>query len=375
MKIKAYLSKSEDNCITLVINGCKIEDIDIEDAVFEYRRYNNVIDEIRKCCIRGNKEIRDIWGRMETFLQKIKEMDEDDDIEQEDEKPNSDEGEKISIQEFLNKIKDPMQRQQIEQILQKYNDTYGHDIEFLGKGGSATVFSIGDKVIKFGSPPRINDVPMTLESEENIEYDDRYVMRIFQKLEIGDITRSDLQLMYNQLRKLGYVWNDIKDDNVGWLKKGNKREKRIIDDVDIWTEEEILSDKYRSVLEYVRSDVALFEIEYQMTHNPKFDYKHLGKYFRNYDYKKSTRIYVSELYLAYEEMKAREVQTQSTLPAQRSTNDMLTEEGVVSLTGLGEKSYKHFGSRIAERLKETINALRSRFFSKDKGKEDITNGR
>lgn len=56
--------------------------------------------------------------------------------------------------------------------------------------------------------------------------------------------------------------------------------------------------------------------------------------------------------------------------------DMLTEEEIVSLTELGEKSYKHFGSRIAEKLKEAVNALKSRFFSKDKDKtDDLTNGR
>lgn len=54
---------------------------------------------------------------------------------------------------------------------------------------------------------------------------------------------------------------------------------------------------------------------------------------------------------------------------------MTTEEEIVSLTELGKKSYKHFGCRIAEKLKETVNALKSRFFSKDKGKEDMTNGR
>lgn len=55
---------------------------------------------------------------------------------------------------------------------------------------------------------------------------------------------------------------------------------------------------------------------------------------------------------------------------------MEKEEESISLTKLGEKSYKHFGSRIAEKLKVTVNALKSRFFSKDKGKtEDLTNGR
>lgn len=55
---------------------------------------------------------------------------------------------------------------------------------------------------------------------------------------------------------------------------------------------------------------------------------------------------------------------------------MAIEEMSVSLMELGEKSYKHFGSRIAEKLKEAVNVLKSRFFWNDKGKtEDLTNGR
>lgn len=37
----------------------------------------------------------------------------------------------------------------------------------------------------------------------------------------------------------------------------------------------------------------------------------------------------------------------------------------VSLIELGKKSYQHFGSKIAEKLKETVNALKSKLFSKD----------
>ena len=53
-----------------------------------------------------------------------------------------------------------------------------------------------------------------------------------------------------------------------------------------------------------------------------------------------------------------------------------TKEEVTSLTELGKKSYKHFGSRIAEKLKEAVKALKSRFFSKDNVKKDyLTTGR
>ena len=49
---------------------------------------------------------------------------------------------------------------------------------------------------------------------------------------------------------------------------------------------------------------------------------------------------------------------------------------VTSLRELGKKSYKHFGSRIAEKLKEAVKALKSRFFLKDNVKKDnLTTGR
>ncbi len=62
--------------------------------------------------------------------------------------------------------------------------------------------------------------------------------------------------------------------------------------------------------------------------------------------------------------------------AQLDDTPQMQQEKVVSLTELGEKSYQHFGRRIAEKLRQTVNALKSRFFSKDKDKiDDLTNER
>ena len=58
------------------------------------------------------------------------------------------------------------------------------------------------------------------------------------------------------------------------------------------------------------------------------------------------------------------------------THESIRVERAVSLTELGKKSYQHFGRRIVDKLKQTINALKSKFLSKDKNKtEDLTNGR
>lgn len=51
-----------------------------------------------------------------------------------------------------------------------------------------------------------------------------------------------------------------------------------------------------------------------------------------------------------------------------------TESKDIELVEYGKKSYQHFGNRIAKRIRETVRALKSRFFSKDKT-EDLTNGR
>lgn len=42
----------------------------------------------------------------------------------------------------------------------------------------------------------------------------------------------------------------------------------------------------------------------------------------------------------------------------------------ISLTNLGKKSYQHFGSKVAQRLKEIVNSLKNRFLSKDTKTEE-----
>lgn len=49
---------------------------------------------------------------------------------------------------------------------------------------------------------------------------------------------------------------------------------------------------------------------------------------------------------------------------------------MISLMALGQKSYQHFGNRIAEKLKETVGILKTKFLEKNNDRtEDLTNGR
>lgn len=353
MKIKAYFKGQNTERITLVINGQKIEDIDLDYAIKQYYygsvNYDCVLEKIEECCLRAGEDGIFAWRKAggdfyrERNQERTSAMKTNDDNMPEERV----EQQTTTLQDVLNKINDIDERKQIEQIIQQYQNTYQQEIQFLGEGGDATVFSIGDKVIKFGSNPRHLNVPKTLEAFDTIQYNGNKIMRIMPKLETGNVSREQLQTFYNELRATGYVWNDIKDDNVGWIECNGKKELRIIDDVDIWTEEELSSDKYRSVLDYVRGDVALFEIEYLRMHDPKFNINKLGQYFRDY-HLQSRKIYASKLAIDAENIEK-----------ERESNKN------ISLTELGEKSYKHFGSRIAEKLKGTVEALKSRIFSKD----------
>lgn len=356
MKIKAYFKDKNTDYITLVINGHKIEDIDLERAIYMYSsvNYDCVLKKIEECCRQAGEDKMYIWNKIGEFYKNknAKYMS----AKQEKSDSSADKVEKqhtTTLNEVLERIEDIGERKQIEQILQQYQNDYQQEIQFLGEGGDATVFSIGDKVIKFGSNPRHEGVPKTLETFDSVQYNGKKIMRIMPKLELGNVSREDLQSLYNELRVNGYVWNDIKENNVGWIEKDGKKELRIIDDVDIWTEEEILQDKYISVLEQVTDNAALFEIEYQRTHNPKFNINKLGKYFRDY-YLTDRKIYVSKLEIDYENLREKQEKNQEN----------------VSLIEIGKKSYQHFGNKIAEKLKVTVEALKSRIFLKDNTKTE-----
>lgn len=68
-----------------------------------------------------------------------------------------------------------------------------------------------------------------------------------------------------------------------------------------------------------------------------------------------------------------EMETQiEELMRQPQEQEQELEDTSVSLTELGKKSYQHFGRKIAEKLKGTIDMLKSKFFSKDKEKSTDT---
>ena len=461
MEIKAYFREENTDLITIEINGYKIEDIPLETALDKYYDCDSVIDEIEKCCLQGDENSIGIWNSNKEWIYEERESRQEFENEEYSERGHGEQHK--SLEEILGSIEDNNIIQQIEQIIQQYEDKVGEKMEYLAEGQDSTVFSIGDKIIKFGSIPTQEGAPLTLEPFERIQYEKNCVMRVLQKAEIGNVKREDLQQFYNEMRKLGYVWYDVKYDNVGWIEKEGKKELRVIDDIDVLSEEDILkgipgkTKAYSSVLEFMQAcddEGALYEIQYQMTHNPNFDIKNLGQSFHRFNYDQETQISVSKLQIKFEEWSRETVQAiEPTEPTQltkeellgmaiqdarqqgmdaetikkyiypyqtvkgwkmeefekwvqisdkygiskimvedymskekgymgssseiRDMIDNLTQrEEQVSLTEIGEKSYQHFGSKIAEKLKETVGVLRSKFLSKDKDRtEDFTNER
>lgn len=350
MNVKAYFSGQNSNFITIEINNQKIEGIPLGTAIDRYAQYDIVLSEIEKCCMQGDKNSIQTWNRYKGLVDRLKSMSELD--EDEDDRGHT---EHKTLEEILDSVKDSGVRKEIEQVLAKYEGEYGQNIQYLAEGGESTVFSVGDKVIKFGGVPQIEDIPFTLPVYDAVQYDTTKIMRVFQKARIWKVSREELQTCYNDLRASGYVWHDVEYDNVGWIENEGEEQLRVIDDIDIKSEEEVLSE-YSSVLEFLQLadpySSTMFEMEYQRTHNPEFNIDRLGDYFHNYNNSFETQISVSILQIQFEAM----CQKQLSMQGNRFT---LSVPEASELTHYGERAYEHFGEQIAPKLEEALSTLKN----------------
>lgn len=165
-------------------------------------------------------------------------------------------------------------------ILKKYIKETGKYPEYLGSGESCTVFKIGTKVVKFGSKRRYSNIPFCLDIHDEIEYKPNQYMYVTDKIDTTEISEAETEAMYRVLRDEGYVWVDVKPDNIG---RQNGRLK-ILDDVDIYTEQDAMSQhRKQTILEFVsyNTNLALLEIKYQMSKNPQLTIDDIDTFFPN----------------------------------------------------------------------------------------------
>lgn len=185
-----------------------------------------------------------------------------------------------TLEKCLKKIPED-KRQEATSLLNKYITETGEQPQYIGNGESCTVFKIGNKVVKFGSKRRYPKIPFCLDIHNQLEYAPYQFMYITDKVSTEEISPIETEAMYRALRDEGYVWVDVKPDNIGKL-NGNLK---ILDDVDIYTEQDALSQHRKSsVLEFVsyNMNLAILELKWLKSKNPSFGINDIDSYFQNH---------------------------------------------------------------------------------------------
>lgn len=132
---------------------------------------------------------------------------------------------KRRIESFSNYIKDILNQLYEDYIERKGSkNNVGQDIEYVGLGFTFITFRVGDNVIKFGKSEQTIP-PTTLESRyqvplyirESYEITNRIHFRVevAPYVDTSNITYEDLYKTYSNIRDLGYIWNDPKEENMG----------------------------------------------------------------------------------------------------------------------------------------------------------------
>ena len=228
--------------------------------------------------------------------------------------PNSEE-----ISEKILKENDQSVVENIKEIISKYEVINNQKIKYIDRGGVATVFEIGDKVIKFDSYTNKNltkNIPLIADVAEKVSYNVNGIerkMEIIEKLDTKNITMDDVQYVYNVLRSKGFIWLDGKEDNLGRTVNKDvtdpKDKLRLLDDGYIFEEEKLKEQNYDNVFELVVSgqpNTIFFEIDYQKSLNPEFDIDDLKDYFHKYTYDTYTKERVDDIISEYKDRSKKE---------------------------------------------------------------------
>ncbi len=192
--------------------------------------------------------------------------------------PDSTKRDHLPIDKIISSMQ-PETAQQAQNLLTKYETTYQEQATYLGSGETTTTFKVGPKVIKFGGKRHHDDIPFCLPIDSAIQYDKYSYMYVTDCLDTKNIPEGLEEIMYFNLRNSGYVWLDPKPTNIGLLNNIPK----ILDDVDIQTEEEVKAGRKRSVLDAVShtDSLALLELKYLQLTNPNFDLSQINTLFAN----------------------------------------------------------------------------------------------
>jgi len=97
-------------------------------------------------------------------------------------------------------------------------------IEYVGSGFTSITFRVGDNVIKFGkseydiAPEKLDSslkVPIYMRESYEIDHKVHFRVEVAPFVDTTNITYEDTYEAYKNIRKLGYIWNDPKEENLG----------------------------------------------------------------------------------------------------------------------------------------------------------------
>ena len=123
---------------------------------------------------------------------------------------------------------------EIKNMCERYNLDF-YKVEILGKGESSVVFGIGDKAFKI-TFMFYNNYETLKEfvsySQDILQVDDETVINLIdsvfpirillsKRLTMVSVTEEELFDMYVKLRDAGYLWADLRSENIGRNENGN----------------------------------------------------------------------------------------------------------------------------------------------------------
>ena len=104
------------------------------------------------------------------------------------------------------------------------------DVEYIGSGFTCITFRVGDNIIKLGKS-NYEVLPKKLDSKyqvptyvrESYEIGPKKYLRveIAPYVDTKNITYEDTYKAYSNIRDLGYIWNDPKEENIGRIISAN----------------------------------------------------------------------------------------------------------------------------------------------------------
>lgn len=106
----------------------------------------------------------------------------------------------------------------------KSKKTIIEDIEYIGSGFTFITFRVGDNVIKFGKSESaiinkrldsIYQVPTYIRESYEVGNKIYFRVEVSPYVDTTNITYEDAYKAYSNIRSLGYIWNDPKEENLG----------------------------------------------------------------------------------------------------------------------------------------------------------------